>query len=105
VCSLCKTLIISVGLFVDFPDDDYIWLNICKNMMLKQPRYSNFTSDMIVLCYGSHGSFSGSTCLQLFRFPPDTLLGPPVYFCFGSETVKRIKRILLLRSFTLSKCK
>jgi hypothetical protein len=72
-------------------------------MILKQPRYSNFTCDVMVLCYGSYGSFSGSTCHQLFRVPPGTLFGPPVCFCFGSETVKFIKRIALLRSFTLSK--
>jgi hypothetical protein len=47
---------------------------------------------MMVACYGSHGSFSGSTCHQIFHVLPGTFLGPPVYFGLGPETVKSKKK-------------
>jgi len=72
-------------------------------MMIQHPRYSNVTCNVMVVYYGSHGSFSGITCRQLFHVPPGTFLGPPVCFCFGSEKVKCINKIALQCSSTLSK--
>jgi len=48
VCDLCKTLIISLGHFVGFPNEDYVKAKLEK-VIMQQPRYSNVTCNMMVL--------------------------------------------------------